>query len=237
MFTGIIEQKGEVVGVQKRRTSFRLTLSVSELPGGSGALEPVKVGESISVNGACLTVSSCERSPSGKEAIAVFDITSETLTHTNLGSLKAKERVNVERALKVGDSLGGHFVTGHIDGTGKVKSIRRNGRTVIMEFSCEERLCAYMIEKGSVAVEGVSLTITEVTNNTFCVALIPHTLGTTTLGEKKPRDVVNIECDILGKWVAKLLGRVPTDAGEKYRAKGEDQQRLTRSFLTEHGFT
>jgi riboflavin synthase len=236
MFTGIIEQKCEVVRMDRRRNSCRLTLAISE-SSASDRVEPVKVGDSISVNGACLTVSSCERSPSGKEAITVFDVTSETLARTNLGRLKAQDRVNVERALTIGDSLGGHFVTGHIDGTGKVKNIRRDGGTVIMEFSCEERLCAYMIEKGSVAVEGVSLTITEVTNNTFCVALIPHTLATTTLGEKKPRDVVNIECDILGKWVAKLLGRLPTDAGGKYSAKGEDSQRLTHSFLTEHGFT
>jgi riboflavin synthase len=237
MFTGTIEQKGEVVRVQKRRNSCRLMLSVSEFAGGSGALEQIKVGESISVNGACLTVSDCKRSSSGQSATVTFDITGETLARTNLSALKVREKVNIERALKLGDRLGGHFVTGHIDGTGRVKNIRKDGENVIMEFTCEERLCAYMIEKGSVAVEGISLTITEVTGSGFCVALIPHTLTVTTLGRKNVGDAVNIECDILAKLVAKLVGELPIAQGGKAAAKGKSLQRLSSSFLAEHGFT
>jgi riboflavin synthase len=233
MFTGIIEQKGEVVRVQKRRNSCRLTLSISESSGGWGAPAAgrVKVGESISVNGACLTVSDCKRSPSSRSITVTFDITVETLGRTNLGSLKVREKVNIERALRVGDRLGGHFVTGHIDGTGRVKKIKKDGANVIMEFTCEERLRACMIEKGSAAVEGVSLTITEVTDSGFCVALIAHTLTVTTLGERRVGDVVNIECDMIAKLVAKLLGGLQTGT------KGKTSQKLTSSFLAEHGFT
>ncbi|MCR4320687.1 MAG: riboflavin synthase, partial [Candidatus Brocadiaceae bacterium] len=180
--------------------------------------ENLKLGESIAVNGACLTVKEA------KGTVVGFDVSSETLTKTTLGKLRNAEKVNIERALKVGDRLGGHFVTGHVDGIGNIKEKKQHENQCTMTFSVEKRFTDMMIEKGSVAVDGISLTIVNVTDGTFSVALIPYTLTSTTLGHKKIGDQVNIEIDMLGKWVKKILKKEDVGGG------------MTREQLTEQGF-
>jgi riboflavin synthase len=165
--------------------------------------DELTLGESVSINGACLTVvrkqaSSCR-----------FQISPETLTRTNLGHLKRGDRVNIERSLRLGDRLGGHLVQGHVDGVGQVAKRERQGDWETVWFACPNELAAQMIVKGSVAVDGVSLTLVEVLEDRFSVALIPHTLENTTLGFKQPGDPVNLEVDMFGKYIAKYLAKLP----------------------------
>ena len=179
--------------------------------------ENLKLGESIAVNGACLTVKEA------KGTVAGFDVSSETLTKTTLGKLRNAEKVNIERALKVGDRLGGHFVTGHVDGIGNIKEKKQHENQCTMTFSVEKRFTDMMIEKGSIAIDGISLTIVDIVGSVFSVVLIPYTLTSTTLGHKKTGDQVNIEIDMMGKWVKKIL------------KKGNDSG-ITREQLAEQGF-
>ena len=179
--------------------------------------ENLKLGESIAVNGACLTVKEA------KGTVAGFDVSSETLTKTTLGKLRNAEKVNIGRALKVGDRLGGHFVTEHVDGIGNIKEKKQYADQCTMFFSVEKRFTDMMIEKGSVAIDGISLTIVDVVGGVFSVALIPYTLTLTTMGFKKVGDQVNIEIDMLGKWVKKIL-------------KKENDGDITWEQLTEQGF-
>jgi riboflavin synthase len=156
-------------------------------------------GESVAVNGACLTVVARD------DRTCRFQAGPETLRRTNLGELQAGARVNLERALRVGDRLGGHLVQGHVDGLGRVASRRRQGEWEVVWFSCPAELAAQMVSKGSVTVDGVSLTVVEVTADGFSVALIPHTLAQTTLGFKGPGASVNLETDVLAKYIWKCL--------------------------------
>jgi len=211
MFTGIVEYLATVKKFSRKAGGAELFLDFPEF------YNDLKLGESIAVNGACLTVKEA------KGTVAGFDVSSETLTKTTLGKLRNAEEVNIERALRVGDRLGGHFVTGHVDGIGNIKEKKQHENQCTMTFSVEKRFTDMMIEKGSVAIDGISLTIVDVVDGVFSVALIPYTLTSTTLGLKKIRDQVNIEIDMLGKWVKKIL-------------KKENDAGMTREQLTEQGF-
>jgi riboflavin synthase len=195
MFTGLIEALGTVRLLREEPGGARLVLVEPRLA------PELKVGESVAVNGACLTV------VDGSSAEFSFQLGPETLARTNLGELQSGDRVNLERALRVGDRLGGHFVQGHIDGVGRISSRRPEGDYDIVWFEAPPELTREMVEKGSVAVDGVSLTLVDVTSNSFSVMLIPHTLTMTTLGWKGVNDRVNLETDMLGKYATKLLGK------------------------------
>lgn len=194
MFTGIVESLGTVTHVADAAAGRRLTISDRM------ASTPV-VGESIAVNGACLTVVVMR----GDEF--EFDVGPETLQRTNLGRLVAGDRVNLERSLRVGDRLGGHFVQGHVDAVGTIDARARNGDWEDAWFRCPAELTRLMVPKGSIAVDGISLTLVNVEPERFSVMLIPHTTANTTLGFKRVGDPVNLECDMLAKHVAKLLGQ------------------------------
>lgn len=193
MFTGIIEHLASVKNLSLKAGGGELFLNFS------GFYNDLTLGESIAINGTCLTI----REISGK--VVSFDVSGETLKKTTLGKFRSSENVNIERALRVGDRLGGHFVTGHVDGIGTVKGKKQSTDQCTMSFSVEKRLADMMIEKGSVAIDGISLTIVDLADGAFSVALIPYTLTSTTLGFKKVGDPVNIEIDMMGKWIKKLL--------------------------------
>ncbi|MDA7977360.1 MAG: riboflavin synthase [Pirellulales bacterium] len=194
MFTGIIETRARVVDVVEEPPGVRLVIEAPAI-----AVE-AKLGESIALNGCCLTVVSIAGSKLS------FQAGPETLVRTNLGKLTVDACVNLEQSLKVGDRLGGHFVTGHVDGLGSLASREDDGEWSTFWFNVPEELARHMVAKGSVAIDGVSLTLVEVTENRFSVALIPHTLDVTTLGELAPGDPVNLETDLLAKFVQKQMG-------------------------------
>ena len=193
MFTGIIERLAIVKQLSLKAGGAELFLDFSDF------FQDVQLGESIAVNGVCLTAKAIHVS------IHVFDVSGETLKKTTLKGLRHAETVNIERALRVGDRLGGHFVTGHVDGIGTVKEKRQADGQCSISFMTEKRLTDMMIEKGSVAVDGISLTIVDVVDGAFTVALIPFTLASTTLGSRKNGDAVNVEVDMMGKWIKRLL--------------------------------
>ena len=194
MFTGLVESLGTVTRAEDTGAGRRLVVR--------DAIGPqLAIGESVAVNGACLTVVEVR----GEEF--AFEVGPETLVRTNLGGLRAGDRVNLERSLKVGDRLGGHFVLGHVDAVGSIERRVRNGDWEDVWFRCPPELTRLMVPKGSVAVDGVSLTLVQVAADRFSVMLIPHTQAVTTLGFKTAGDPVNLEADMLAKHVAKLLGR------------------------------
>ncbi|MEZ5940328.1 MAG: riboflavin synthase [Planctomycetaceae bacterium] len=198
MFTGLIEGQGKVVAIEPEGAGVLLSI---EPPAdlNDGAHTEVALGESVAINGCCLTVVSFD------ENTWSFQAGSETLSRTNLGRLQAGDVVNIERALRANARLGGHFVQGHVDDTGTVAKIDREGEWVFMWFKVPPRLTRQMVSKGSICVDGISLTLVEVSDDEFSVALIPHTLEVTTLGQRQPGDMVNIETDILGKYIEKLV--------------------------------
>ncbi len=196
MFTGIVEVVGTVTGVEPRED--RTTLEI-EAPAIACDLA---IGDSVAVNGGCLTVA-------GRDADRVrFEAVRETLDRTSLGELRVGSRVNLERALRAGGRLDGHIVQGHVDGTGRVRRLERDGDDVRLFVDCGPEIAEILVEKGSVAVDGVSLTVVGATESGFDVALIPHTLAATTLGERQPGDRVNLEADVLGKYVKRYLERI-----------------------------
>jgi riboflavin synthase len=212
MFTGIIEAIGRVQAVQRRGDLLYLTIA----PQPQAALTDMKAGDSICVSGACLTVTALSR-----EGFQT-DVSSETQERTTLGSLKTHDEVNLERALQVSDRLGGHLVTGHVDGTGYVTEVTKGAGSLVMTIRVPHELASYIVEKGSVAVEGVSLTTNRIAGDEFQVVIIPYTAQNTTLGKKRAGDRVNIEVDLIGKYVRRFMqqGRAGIDKG----------------FLAEHGF-
>jgi riboflavin synthase len=192
MFTGLVEALGNVRELTVEGAGRVLTVAAPF----AGELIP---GESVAVNGACLTVVAHD-AETGR-----FEVGPETLKRTNLGELRVGDRVNLERSMRVGGRLGGHWVQGHIDGVGRLERRVPDGAWLGVWFSCPPELAAQMVPKGSVAVDGVSLTLVDVTADGFSVALIPHTLDHTTLGFTRPGDAVNLETDILAKYVWKCL--------------------------------
>lgn len=199
MFTGLVEGLGKVVSTEMRGTGCRLVVELPESMAAAGAGSAVALGDSVAINGCCLTVIEI----AGHNLS--FDLGDETLKRTNLGGLRAKDGVNLERALAANARLGGHFVQGHVDGRGAVAEITRSGEWTTMVFRISESLSRYMVEKGSIAVDGVSLTIVESRPDRFSVMLIPHTLSATTLGRRTVGDSVNLEVDLLAKYVEKLI--------------------------------
>jgi riboflavin synthase len=195
MFTGIVEAVGSVSGLVPRGALVRIAV---EAP---AVREGVRVGDSIAVNGVCLTVA--ELTSRG----FAFDAVKETLERSALGDLVAGGRVNLERALRADGRLDGHFVQGHVDGTGRVRALERAGDDVRLRVDCGPEVAEYLVPKGSVAIDGVSLTVVGARDTGFDVALIPHTLASTTLGERRPGDRVNLEADVLGKYVKRFLER------------------------------
>jgi riboflavin synthase len=198
MFTGLIESLGKVTSIKKTANGIRLSVKPSE------AYE-LHIGDSISVNGVCLTATN----DTGDIA---FDVSPETLKSTNLGALEIGDRVNLERAMRLSDRLGGHIVTGHVDGVGTITEKRQSGEYTFYTFEAPPPVTHYLVKKGSVAVDGISLTVVETDSRGFSVAIIPHTLAVTNLGEKGIRDRVNLEADIIGKYVEKFVSRSGSDS-------------------------
>lgn len=211
MFTGIIEETGIVERLDNSPSGCRLYI------GASVVLDGTKIGDSIAVNGVCLTVTNMTR------AGFTADVMPETLRRSSLGTLHSGSRVNLERAMAANGRFGGHIVAGHIDGTGKISAVRPEGNAVLVTISAEKNILRYIVEKGSVAIDGISLTVTKVTATDFSVSLIPHTAKETTLLSKHAGDIVNLENDIVGKYVERLLGT-------------EKSSGISRQFLLENGF-
>ncbi len=209
MFTGIIEGLGTI-----KRLSMKGTDAVLEIEAGI-EMADVRLGDSIAVNGACLTVTAKNQN------IFHADVSAETLDKTNLKRMHPGSKVNLEKSLRVGGYLGGHFVLGHVDGTGRILSKTQKSGSVIFAIQTDEALARYIVEKGSVAIDGISLTINKVENGRFYANIIPHTAEKTTLLVKKEGDLVNIETDILGKYVEKLL---------------QSPRGIDNNFLEKHGF-
>jgi riboflavin synthase len=203
MFTGIIQRLGTIQDVKMHGAAGRITLK----PNRPFDL-PVKLGDSIAVNGACLTVAAFDGDS------FCFDVLKETFDKTNLGEKGSGSVVNLERALALGDTLGGHIVTGHVDGTGRVRRIDRVDRDWKFEIECAQNLLMLMVYKGSIALDGISLTVAELKEDAFVVHIIPHTLEETDMSEFKPGTKVNLESDILGKHVQRIL---EFGGGQDYR--------------------
>lgn len=197
MFTGIIEDLGTVAGIKRTNKGALLSFATA-LP-----LGRISIGDSIAVNGACLTVVRKQRG--NRRATIAMDVSAETLRRTTLGSLAVGDRVNLERCLTLDKLLGGHLVSGHVDGVGKIVSITAEGDSKLYTFEVAPAQARYLVEKGSVAIDGVSLTVFAIAGRRFSVALIPHTLRLTTLGQKGPGDAVNVESDMLVKYVERIL--------------------------------
>jgi len=217
LFTGIVEEIGKIAGIQKGAKSAVLTIQADKV------LEDVHIGDSIAVNGVCLTVTSFEKNT------YTADVMNETLQRSSLGSLSVGSSVNLERAMAANGRFGGHIVSGHIDGTGKITDYTREENAVWVTVQCDGTLLKYIIEKGSIAIDGISLTVASVDAKCFKVSVIPHTAEETTLIQKKAGAVVNLENDVIGKYVEKLL-HWNEDA-----AKPEGNG-LDINFLGEHGF-
>jgi riboflavin synthase len=194
VFTGLVQGRGRVLGVEPRDDGARIELE-SPL---AGELEP---GDSVAVNGVCLTATSAD---GGRFAT---DVMPETLRRSSLGPLAPGDAVNLELPLRAGAPLGGHVVQGHVDGTGTVAGVREEGFARVVRIDCDPGLLRYVVEKGSIAVDGVSLTVADVDGSGFAVSLIPETLARTTLGDAAPGRVVNLEVDVLAKYVEKLVAR------------------------------
>jgi len=202
MFTGLIQDVGEIA--ESRPSGRGRRLRVRSRLGAEAA-----IGDSIAVDGACLTVVEADT------ATFAADVSTETLERTSLGAKRPGDRVNLEPALRLGDRLGGHLVTGHIDGTGRLTERRPDGDGLALTFSAPPELLRLVVTKGSISVDGISLTVNRVSTSGFDVMIVPHTLAETTLRDRRPGDVVNLETDLLGKYVARLLAqpRAATEGG------------------------
>lgn len=212
MFTGIVENKGLIKAIKTVGSGLVLTVSTAL------DLSNDKVGDSIAVNGICLTATEIK----GSDFTA--DVSAETVSRTNLGELSAGASINIERALKVGDRFGGHIVTGHIDGVAQLLKMETRGESIYMEVGAEPKLIKYIVEKGSIAIDGISLTVNSVGKDYFSLNIIPLTLKKTTLGLKKVGHKLNIETDIIGKYVEKLV------------ANKDDSTNIDMNLLRDCGF-
>ena len=215
MFTGIVEELGTIRAVRRGAASAVLSIGAAEV------LSDLKIGDSVAVNGVCLTVTSLD------DGGFTADVMHETLNRSSLGALAPGGRVNLERAMPANGRFGGHIVSGHIDGTGKVASVRPDDNALWYTIYAAPELLRYIVEKGSITIDGISLTVAAVDETSFSVSLIPHTAAVTTLGKKRAGDTVNLETDIIGKYVEKLLRPAP----ELERRGG-----ISLEFLAENGF-
>jgi riboflavin synthase len=197
VFTGIIEDLGTVASIKRSTAGAVLTIRTA-LP-----IARISVGDSIAINGACMTVTAKRR------GAFAMDVSAESLRRTVLGALKPDDRVNLERCLTLGKLIGGHLVSGHVDGVGRIVAIEPEGASRLYTFEVPAAQTRYLVEKGSVTLDGISLTVFNIRGRRFSVALIPHTLKMTTLGFKRPGDAVNVESDMLVKYVERILGPYP----------------------------
>lgn len=217
MFTGLVEELGKVKTIVRGAKSVRLTVMANKV------LQDVKLGDSIAVNGTCLTVVAYD------ENCFTADVMPETVDRTALAGLQVGTKVNLERTLAIGDRFGGHIVSGHIDGIGTIRAKNNNDNAVIVKIEAGPEVMRYIVKKGSIAIDGISLTVVDYGQDWFTVSLIPHSAAMTTLGFKKTGDVVNLEADVIGKYVEKLLR---LDSAQQSKSSAIDT-----TFLEKHGFT
>ena len=215
MFTGIIEEVGKVVSIKKGAKSSILTIQ------GRKIFEDLKIGDSVAVNGVCLTVTSFSKN------IFIADVMNETLIRSSLGDLSDGSLVNLERAMAANGRFGGHIVSGHIDGTGSIIKIQRDDNAIWYTITTSDNLMKYIVEKGSIAIDGISLTVAKVDCKSFSVSIIQHTANETVLSHRSVGDNVNLENDIIGKYVEKLIN---------LRDKKKIESNITREFLMKNGY-
>ncbi|MGL5313741.1 MAG: riboflavin synthase [Peptostreptococcaceae bacterium] len=216
MFTGIIEEIGIIEKINNGVKSSKLIIRANKV------LEKTKIGDSICTNGVCLTVCSLNNN------VFEADVMAETLRRSNLGNLKTGSKVNLERALTLETRMGGHIVSGHIDGIGEITSTTKEDNAVWVSVKASSEILKYIVEKGSIAIDGISLTVAYVDEEIFKVSIIPHTKDETILLSKEIHSTVNLECDVIGKYVEKLLGL--------QKKETKKQSSITESFLIENGF-
>jgi len=214
VFTGIIEELGTVQVLKRGSNSSQISIQASKV------LEDVKLGDSIAINGVCLTVTSFDREH------FTADMMAETLAKTNLKELGNGQKVNLERAARLGDRMGGHLVQGHVDAVGTIVEQEIIDIAKVLKIKAPQEMLDYIVAKGSIAIDGISLTVVSLLDDSFTVSIIPHTAGMTTLGFKKPGDTVNLEADIIGRYVEKLLKR----------SGGKHKTQLSSEFLAQHGY-
>lgn len=215
MFTGIVEEIGKIKAIKKGKNSARLVINAKKV------LEDVKLGDSIAVNGVCLTVTEFSNSEFG------VDVMHESLKKSSLSTLKNDSSVNLERAMLLNGRFGGHIVSGHIDGTGKIINIKNDDNAIWYTISAKDKIMKYIIEKGSITIDGISLTVANLSESDFSVSIIPHTQEETILKTKKIGDIVNLENDCIAKYVESLLN---------FKEKSEVKKDITMDFLLENGF-
>ena len=215
MFTGIIEEKGTIKAISRGAKSSVLTIQ------GNVIFSDLKLGDSVAVNGVCLTVADFT------ENTFMADVMFETLKRSSIGDLKVGSNVNLERAMPANGRFGGHIVSGHIDGTGTISAIKKEDNAILYTVKTPENIMKYIVEKGSIAIDGISLTIADIGLDNFTVSIIPHTAKETILSEKAIGDIVNLENDIIGKYVEKLMG---------YANETGSKSSITKEFLLKHGF-
>ena len=215
MFTGIIEELGTVERVTRGRVSAVIAIRAEHI------LSDLKIGDSVAVNGVCLTATGL----TGRGFTA--DVMHETLDRSSLAGLGPGSRVNLERAMAANGRFGGHIVAGHVDGVGTIAAIEQDDNAIWFTITAPAQVLRYVVEKGSIAIDGISLTVARVETDRFAVSVIPHTAAVTLLGQRRTGDRVNLESDLVGKYVERLLRPAPEEKG---------QSRLTMEFLTQHGF-
>lgn len=218
MFTGLIEEIGKIKGIKKGASSIALSVEASQI------MDDVKIGDSIATNGVCLTVVSFDKS--GFTA----DVMPETMNRTAFAELKSGSSVNLERAMRLGDRMGGHMVSGHIDGVGQVVENRLDDNAIWISIAAPAEVLKYVIQKGSIAIDGISLTVAYVDDNMFKVSIIPLTQDETTLTSKKVGSVVNLECDLTAKYIEKFLFNKEVDQEKNNKSN------ISMNFLKENGF-
>jgi riboflavin synthase len=216
MFTGIVEELGEIVGMDRQGISGSLRIRANKV------LEGTKIGDSIAVNGICLTVVSMQ------EGQFTVDVMAETIRRSSLSQATAGDRVNLERAMAADGRFGGHIVSGHIDGTGVIKSYRKEENAVWVTIEAKPEIMRLIVEKGSICIDGISLTVVAVTDSDFSVSIIPHTGSETTLLTHQPGALVNLENDVIGKYVERLMKYGNADPGP-------ESSGITMEFLQEYG--
>lgn len=217
MFTGLVEEIGQIKAIERGAKSIRLSISASKI------MDDVKLGDSIATNGICLTVVSFD------SAGFTADVMPETMSRTSFGALGTGSRVNLERAVRVGDRLGGHMVSGHVDGLGEVVGQEKDDNAIWVSIAAPKSILKYVIEKGSIAIDGISLTVAYVDDKIFKVSIIPLTQDDTTLTSKKAGEKVNLECDMTAKYIEKFMFR----REEEEKSEKSD---ISMDFLKENGF-
>lgn len=220
MFTGIVEEIGVVEKIRKGAVSSTISIK------GELIFSDLKVGDSVAVNGVCLTVTSFSKN------VFNADVMHETFNRSTLSNLKVGTNVNLERAMLANGRFGGHIVSGHIDGTGVITDVTKDDNAIWYSIRANNKILEYIVEKGSIAIDGISLTVAKVSNESFSVSVIPHTATVTTLSKKAVGDTVNLENDVVGKYIGKFLGMAQNSDKEI----NSSESKITKEFLTKFGF-